>query len=222
MAGSTLIYGVSPSCCAPPRAPLTLWGSSGRESGCRAPASASPVPSSTCPAGDSSSGHGPSPARLLAAGPAAAPLTLAAPRLPPVLHSPWAPSVSHSPCQHLTGPRCSPGPTSAPLSLAVLRAPLTLPAPPRCARLNLPAPSLRPGPRRSWSSRSGFVSRRKATQLTFPVRRARHPRPQSKHGWKAAVRPDAAAPHPAHVLRPRARALPGWQRQLSQQLGINL
>lgn len=79
-----------------------------------------------------------------------------------------------------------------------------------------------PAPRGTWSSRSGFVSRRKATQLTFPVRRARHPRPESKHGWKAAVLPDAAAPQPAHGLRQReGEALPGWQRQLSLRLGIN-
>lgn len=214
MPGSTLICGVSPSCCAPPRAPLTLWGSSGRESGCRAPASASPVPSSTCTAGDSSSGHGPSPARLLAAGPAPAPVT---PLLPPVPRWPrQRPTLPASTLLALAAPRVPPA-----LHWRSL-CPAYLTSTPSLCPLTLPAPSLRPGPRGSWSSRSGFVSGRKATRLTFPVRRARHPRPQSKHGWKAAGLPDAAAPHPAHVLRPRAGALPGWQRQLSQQLGFNL
>nr|XP_041575122.1 translation initiation factor IF-2-like [Taeniopygia guttata] len=230
-----------------PQAPLTLWGSSGRESGCRVPASASPVPSSTCPAGDSSSGHPPSAARLLllprlphcSPAPTGTPLLLAAPRLPPAPRSSWLLPWPH---RHPAPPGCCPAPTGTPLLLAAALAPPaphfsqqrpTLPAGPCC----VPAPRLpyrhplavpgspcqrplcAPGPAGAGAAGRALSPAEKLTQLTFPVRRARHPRPESKHGWKAAVRPDTAAPRPAHG--PRAGALPGWQRQLSQQSGIN-
>lgn len=167
-----------------------------------------PCPPPPAPARDSSSGHPPSPARLLARGPATTPVTLATlgshqcpVSVPPSLPAPHSPSLLPGSHQSPILPCCAPGPAGAPL---------TSPAPPRCAQLTLPAPSLRPGPRGSWSSRSGFVSCRKATQLTFPVRRARHPRPESKHGRKAAVWPAAAAPHPAHVLRPGEGKSSAW------------
>lgn len=87
MAGATSAPwgGGAPSCCAPPRAPLTLRGSSGRGSGCRAPASASPAPSSTCTRG-----------RLL----------LRAPSQP-------CPPAGSRPCQHPAHPRCTLGPAGA-------------------------------------------------------------------------------------------------------------
>lgn len=69
----------------PPRAPLTLRGSSRSGSGCQAPASASPAPSSTCTRG-----------RLL----------LRAPSQP-------CPPAGSGPCQHPARPRCALLPSGA-------------------------------------------------------------------------------------------------------------
>ena len=84
-AATSALWGGAPSCCVPPPPP-------GPHSPCGAPPGVGlaavhlpphplrlPPPA---PAGDSSSGHPPSPARPLAVGPARAPLTLAAPWAP--------------------------------------------------------------------------------------------------------------------------------------------
>lgn len=77
--------GCSSSCCAPPRTPLTLRGSSGSGSGRHAPASASPALSSTCTRG-----------RLLLWAPS----------------QPCLPAGSE-PCQRPARPHCTPGPVGA-------------------------------------------------------------------------------------------------------------
>lgn len=101
----------------------------------------------------------------------------------------------------------------------------TLPALPACWQRALPAPrspSLHPGPRGSWSSRSGFASRGKATRLTFPVRRARHPHPESKHGWKATAQPSVrpAALGESLCLGSKGRFCCNWELILTWRIAM--
>lgn len=183
MAGSTLVCGVSPSYCAPPKAPLTLWGSSGRESGCRASARASPVPSSTCTAGDSSSGHPPSPARLLAAGPATAPLTLREPRLPSASHSAASPPVALAAPGPIQRPRSLlyPGPRRRPAYLTSTAS--LCPAHPASA---LPAPRAP----RELEQQVGLCLPQKSylTYLSSPPRSAPTPGKQTRMESRGAAR----------------------------------